>query len=154
MAYAVSLLASGVSMTLATDLAQITVADDKPLKIVGLTIVQSSDVGDAAEEVLRWGLYSGVTTGSTGGTALTVGALDRIGAVTPGASGQSNWTTASTSGTLIAVGGFNIRVGESWWPPPEVWPVLGQGQSPFSFRLLAAPTDALTLDICVYVLEG
>jgi hypothetical protein len=153
MQFPVALSATGIAMTTANDLAQITVADDRPVSIAGLIVTQSSDVGDAAEEVLRWGLYRGATTGSTGGTALTVTSLQQ-GGPTPSVSGTTNWTTASTGGTLMLTGGFNIRVGQELWFPPEVRPYIGQGSTPFTFRLLAAPTDSVTLDISVILLEG
>lgn len=153
MHFPVGLSATGIAMTLATDLAQITVADDRPITVAGLIITQSSDVGDAAEEVLRWGLYRGVTTGSTGGTSLTVTPLQQ-GGPTPSVTGTTNWTTASTGGTLMLTGGFNIRVGQELWFPPECRPYVGQAGSPFSFRLLAAPADSVTIDISVILLEG
>lgn len=151
-AHPVALSAAGLSVTTANDLAQITITDDRPIYVCGLEVVQSSDLGDAAEEVLRWKLLKGVTTGSTGGTALTVTKLNGNGP-TPGVSGTSNWTTASTGGTVIARGGFNIRVGEKLWYPPDFRPLIGQADSPCSFRLEAAPADALTIDVTVYVLE-
>lgn len=153
MQFPVALSATGISMSTANDLAQITVADDRPVAIAGLIVTQSSDLQDAAEEVLRWGLYRGVTTGSTGGTSLTVTALQQ-GGPTPGVSGTTNWTNPSTSGTLMHTGGFNIRVGQEFWYPADARPYIGQGGSPFSFRLLAAPADAVTLDISVILLEG
>jgi hypothetical protein len=152
--FPIALSATGLSITTATDLAQITtVATDRPLLICGIKIVQSSDVGDAAEEILRYGLYRTVTTGSTGGTSLTVTALNQ-GGPTPGVAGTSNWTTASTGGTLIHVGGFNIRTGEEFWYPEDLRPLLNASADPYSFRLLAAPADALTIDISIFALEG
>jgi hypothetical protein len=153
MQFPVALSATGLAVTTANDLAQITVADDRPVSIAGLIVVQSSDVGDAAEEVLRIGLYRGVTTGTTGGTSLTVTALQQ-GGPTPGCSGTANWTNASTSGTLMLAYGFNIRVGGELWFPADCRPYIGQGGSPFSFRLLAAPADSVTLDVSVILLEG
>jgi hypothetical protein len=150
----IGLSATGLAVTGATDLAQITtIATDRPLIILGLKIVQSSDVGDAAEEVLRYGLYRTVTTGSTGGTALTVTSLNQ-GGPTPGAAGTANWTTPSTGGTLMHVGGFNIRVGEEFWYPEQLRPYLTAAGDPYSYRLLAAPADSLTLDVTIFALEG
>jgi hypothetical protein len=54
----------------------------------------------------------------------------------------------------MLVGGLNIRVGQETWFPPECRPHISQASSPFSFRLLAAPADSLTLDISVILLEG
>jgi len=141
-----------LAFSTANDLAQITITDDRPLIITGLVIAQSSDLGDNAEEVLRWNLLKGVTTGATGGTSLTVTKMQANGP-TPGASGTSNWTTPSTGGTVVDRGGFNIRVGEQKWYPPDMRPIFGQAESPISFRLVAAPTDAVTMTVIVYALE-
>lgn len=142
---------TGLSVTAAADLAQITAADDRALEIVSFVVVQSSDVGDAAEEVLRWALYTGVSTGSTGGTAGTVTATQDGGA-TPGATAHANYSTPSTGGTVRKVGGFNIRIGEERVFPADHRPTIKQANIG-SFRLLAAPADAVTLDICVEALE-
>lgn len=151
MQFPVALSATGISMSILTDLMQFTVADDRAVALAGIRIIQSSDLGDANEEVLRAGLYRGATTGSTGGTAATVTAL-QDGGPTPGVTGQTNWTTVSTGGTLVHPEGFNIRIGEDFWYPPEFRPTFKQGTH--TLRLLAAPADAITLDICLFVLEG
>lgn len=57
-----------VSVSAAQDLFELLAADDKPLAVVGLMISQISDVGDAAEEMLRleiirgWFIPTGVGT--------------------------------------------------------------------------------------------
>lgn len=147
----VLLYAASLAVTTANDLAQITAADDRPLEIVGFVVVQSSDLGDANEEVLRWQFLTGVTTGNTGGTALTVNA-GQDGGATVGASGTANWTNVSTGGTVRAGGGFNIRVGEERWFPADWRPTIKQANIG-TFRLVAAPADSVTLDVFVYVLE-
>lgn len=152
MQFPVALSATGLAVTTANDLAQITITDDRPVAICGLVVVQSSDLGDSQEEVLRWGLYTGATTGNTGGTALTVTKLQGAGP-TPGVSGTANWTNASTGGTLVHAGGFNIRVGQELWYPADMRPTFSQANTPITFRLLAAPADSVTLDVSVFLLE-
>jgi hypothetical protein len=58
------------AVSTAVDLYHLTVATDKPMVLHWLDLGQTTDLGDAAEEVLRIGLYRGVTGGG-GGTALT-----------------------------------------------------------------------------------
>lgn len=154
MQYPVWLSATGISFSTATDIAQLTtIATDRPIVIAGLIISQSSDLGDSQEEVLRWGLYVGATTGNTGGTSLTV-TKGQSNGPTPGIAGTTNWTNASTGGTLVHAGGCNIRVGQELWYPADCRPYVNAASDPVTFRALAAPADAITLDISVCVLEG
>ena len=55
--------------TTATDIFEITCAADRPIAIIGWSIYQTTDLGDAAEEVLSLTLERGVTAGSGGGAA-------------------------------------------------------------------------------------
>lgn len=152
--FPVAITVTGVAFTTATDLMQFTVASNRPVTVCGLTVIQSSDVGDAQDEVLRVGFYRGVTTGATGGSAGTAAAMQQ-GGPTPGVgSAQSNWTTASTGGTLVAINGFNVRAGLEWWFPELLRPYCTAASAIQSFRLLGAPADSVTMDVCVYLLEG
>lgn len=131
-----------LAITTATDLFHLTVTDT--VIIHELDLSQTSDLGDAAEEVLRIGLYRGVT-GGTGGTAATEVAYVR--ADDPAVTGVvlMNNSSISTGGTLTHVIGWNIRVPlEKIWTP-ETRPRIDSGEDPVSFRLLAAPTDSITM---------
>ena len=131
-----------IAVTTATDLFHITVTDT--IKIHELDLSQTTDLGDAQEEVLRFGLYRAVTGGS-GGTAATEVQY---------ASGDGDGPTAvvlcanssiSTAGTLIHIFGWNIRVPfEKVWTP-ELRPRIDSGEDPVSFRLMAAPADSITI---------
>lgn len=131
------------AITTAVDLFHVTVAAEKPVKFHWLELMQTTDLGDAAEEVLRIGIYRGVTGGG-GGTALTEVGLDD-GNPTAGAAvvGQG---TASTGGTLVWIIGWNIRqAGPIWVPTPELRPHVDAANDPVAFRLLAAPADSVTV---------
>lgn len=133
------------AVTTATDLFEVTVGADRPCLIHMLDLLQTTDLGDAAEEVLRIGLYRGVTAGATG-TAATEVAYADAGAPTATAAVTYLRGTASTGGTLIHVIGWNIRQpGPVFLPIPELRPRIDAGQDPFSFRLIAAPADSLTI---------
>jgi hypothetical protein len=152
--FPVTITVSGIAVTTANDLMQFTVASNRPVTVCGLSVVQSSDVGDAQDEVLRVGFYRGVTAGTTGGSAGTAAAMQQ-GGPTPGVgSANANWTNPSTGGTLVAINGFNIRAGLEWWFPELLRPYCTNAAAIQSFRLLAAPADSLTLDVCVYLMEG
>jgi len=141
------------AVSTAVDLFHFTIADDKPMWLWALEIAQTTDLGDAQEEVLRFGLYSGVTGGG-GGTGLTETALNDYNSITAGTAvvGQG---TASTSGTLRKMFFWNIRqAGPVWIATPETVIRLGQGSSASAIRLLAAPADSITLSAEVTWAEG
>jgi hypothetical protein len=134
-----------IAVTTATDLFEFTtITADRPIIVHELTLCQTTDLQDAAEEVLRIGLYRGATAGSTG-TAATEVAYNHSdnGTVT----GVINMVrgTASTGGTLLEIIGWNIRVPLLWCPTPELRPRFDAGEDPFTFRLLSAPTDSITV---------
>jgi hypothetical protein len=131
-----------IAVTTATDLFHLTATSDSPILIHEIDLCQTTDLGDAQEEVLRIGVYTGVTGGS-GGTAATEVALGDYAAVT-GVVLMAN-SSISTGGTLKWVIGWNIRVPlEKIWTP-ETRPRVDSGDDPIAFRLLVAPTDSVTI---------
>lgn len=141
------------AISTAVDLFHFTIADDKPMSLLALELAQTTDLGDANEEVLRLGLYSGVTGGGSG-SALTEAALsDAHGAsISTAVVGQG---TASTGGTLRKMFFWNIRqAGPLWIATPETIIRLGQGSSAAAIRLMAAPADSITVSAEVIWGEG
>ena len=132
------------ALSTATDLFEVTVGADRPVRVLGLELTQSSDLGDASEEVLRIGFYRAVTAGSTG-TAATEVALGDGDAPAATAAVTYLRGTASTGGTLLWVVGWNIRIPTPWIPIPENVARIDAAEDPFSFRLIAAPADAITV---------
>lgn len=141
------------AVSTAVDLFHITIADDKPFWLWRLEIAQTTDLGDAQEEVLRFGFYSGVTGGG-GGSALTeVATSDAHGASISTAIVAQG--TASTNGTLRKVFYWNIRqAGPVYIATPQDVVRIGQGGSASAIRLLAAPADSITLSAELTWLEG
>lgn len=141
------------AVTTATDLFECTVAADRPVTLLALSACQTTDLQDAAEEVLRIGLYRAVTAGSTGtaSTEVAYGDGDQPAAT---AAFTHLRGTASTGGTLLEVIGWNIRVPLLWCPVPELRPRIDATEDPFSFRLLAAPADSITMSATVFWQEG
>lgn len=142
-----------LAFTAATDVFEITPAADRPIRIYGMSLCQTTDLQDAAEEVLRIGLYTDVTAGSTG-TALTeVPYTNESASAAVTTAVVANRGTASTGGTLIDIIGWNIRVPLFWYPIPELRVKLSNiaAEGPVSsFRLMAAPTDSITISGCLY----
>lgn len=143
-----------VSVTVAQDFFEITPADDKPCKIIGLFVSQSSDVGDAAEEILRIRIIRGHSTGGSGGTAPTP-VLVNPSDTAAGFTAEVNNTTIASLGTAVNVMSyqFNIRTGLELWFPPGAEPTVTQGQTTMVVRLMAAPADALTMSGTLWVME-
>lgn len=132
------------AITAAVDLLHGTVAAEVPIKIWSFDIGNTTDLGDANEEVLRIGVYTGVT-GGAGGSALTEVAMwDRAPSVQTAWVGQG---TASTGGTLRKTIYWNVRqAGPAWVAPHEDATIkVNATNDPVAFRLLAAPADSITL---------
>jgi len=132
-----------VAVTGAIDICEGTVAADFPVYLHLLEILQTTDLGDAAEEVIRIGVMKGVTAGS-GGTAATEVALGSSANPTAQSALTTFRTTASTGGTRLWNFGWNIRIPTTWTPLIEHRPRIDSSDDPYSFRLQAAPTDSLT----------
>lgn len=145
-----------LAFSTATDVFEITPAADRAIYIVGMTLCQTTDLGDAAEEVLRIGIYQDVTAGSTG-TALTEGPYTNEAlSGTVSAAVVANRGTPSSGGTLIGIIGWNIRIPLEWYPIPEMRPKFSNlaAEGPVSsFRLMAAPADAITVSGTLYWTE-
>lgn len=150
--YTVSFAAS---VSAAQDAFEITPADDKPIELVGLCFNQYgvSDVGDAAEELLRWSVIRGFTTSGSGGSAATPQPV-KPGSPTVGFTAEVNNTTVATTGTTATLheDAFNVRAGQSFWWPEGCEPAANQGNTTMVVRF-AAPADAITIVGTAYVRE-
>lgn len=146
---------SAQAITTATDLFEITPVADRPAVIYGMTVGQTTDLGDVSEEVLMIGVYRDATAGS-GGTAATEYGYTNAAISNASASAVRMLGTASTGGTLIDIIPWNIRVPLSWYPIPELRPKFTNlaAEGPTStFRLIAAPTDSITVSATLYWTE-
>lgn len=147
----------GVATTAAVDLFEFTVAAAYPgVRVAGLHISQSSDLGDAAEEIIRYRFVYGNTTSGSGGAAPDE-SLGGFPFAEPPVSGIESFnTTAATGGTAEpgVPGSFNIRAGEAMWYPPGTEPRLkaddGGGEVNV-VRLQAAPADSLTMTAAIWL---
>ena len=141
-----SVIFENVSVSAAQDFFELTPADDKPVAIHAIFLSQISDVGDAAEEMLRLEIVRGHTTGGSGGTGPTPAQLDKSGVAAGCAAEVNNTTIASTgTGVILHAEAFNIRSGWAYVPTPECRPVASQGDTTIVVRLMAAPADAVTI---------
>jgi hypothetical protein len=145
----------GVAVTAQVDFFEISPADDKPIAVHGILLGQSSDVGDAAEELLRIRVIRGHTTSGSGGAAPTPVPLDP-GDAAAGFTAETCNTTIASSGTTTNVYSpppFNVRTGMEMWFPPEDRPKASQANTTLVVRLMAAPADSLTMSGTLVVEE-
>jgi hypothetical protein len=116
-----------------TDLLEILPADDKPVKLLGFALGQTSEVGDTAEEGVRISvirLPATVTSGSGGATPV-IAATDSADTAAGFAAEVNNTTVATTSGTGVTLAelGWNERnTPYEFWFPPRCEPIVKQGE--------------------------
>lgn len=145
----------GVAVTTAVDLFELQPADDKPVEVVGLFLSQSSDLGDAQEEVLRFRVVRGNATTGTGGAQQAVAPVPvNSSDAAAGFTYDTCNTTAASTGTAVNLhsDGFNIRTGYGLWLPDGCEWQTKQAVL-LVVRLMAAPADSVTLSGTMYVRE-
>ena len=138
-----------ISVTAAQDLFEILAATGKTIKIWKWNIFQTSDVGDAEEELLAIETVRGdgtVTSGSGGGS-VTPEPVDN-GDSAAGATVERNNTTRMAVGTgtldVLEKFGWNVRAPIEMIYLPEERPVITPGDR-WTLSLNDAPGDALTV---------
>lgn len=137
--------------TTATDIFEITAATDRPVAIIGYTLYQTTDLGDAQEEVLSITIERGVTAGS-GGASANKNDVGSRGEVSTDATVNKMVTTAHTGGTVVFRKGWNIRIPEELWIPEILWPYVDAGTDPVTLTM-SAPADSITVGGSIYWAE-
>jgi hypothetical protein len=143
-----------VAVTASVDFFEITPADDRPVIIHALHLSQSTDVGDAAEEMMRVQILRGHTTPGSGGAAPTPAPLNPVDAAA-GFTVETNNTTIASAGTTVSLyaEAFNIRSGLVQIWPPELRPIVTQANATLVVRLLSTPADSISFSGTLYVEE-
>lgn len=139
---------SAVAVTTATDLFEITCAADRPIEIMGWTIFQTTDLGDAAEEVVDLSVQRAVTAGS-GGSSATIVDYGGRGESTSDATVNRTVSTAHTGGTVQFRKGWNIRIPEEFWLPPELYCYVDAATDPVTLTI-TAPADSITVSGSIF----
>lgn len=142
------------AVTVAADLFELVPADDKPLKVLAVNLFQTSDFGDAQDEVIGIVWVRGNTTSGTGGVATTPRPASPNDAAAGFTAEVAN-TTAASLGTAVNLArhGFNVRSGLERPYTPDECPEAGQGNTLLVLRMSSAPSDSLTIGGCVLVEE-
>lgn len=148
-----SVVFSAVAVSAAQDLFEISPADDKPIEIVGIELGQSSDAGDAADELLQITIVRGFTTSGSGGTAPTPAPLNPNDSAAGFAAEVNNTTQANTGTTAtLATTCWNVRAGYIQWFPEGMRPSASQANTTMVVKQ-TAPADAITMSGTLYVRE-
>lgn len=139
-----------------TDLLEITPADDKPVKLLGFSLGQTTEVGDTAEEGVRVTVIRlpATFTSGSGGSAGTVNALDSADAAAGLTTEVNNTTVATTSGTavnLVELGWNERNTPYEFWFPPRCEPVV-KGAEGMVVRAQTTLADDMSI-ACTFWLE-
>lgn len=133
-------------------------AANKPIRLRGLRISQSSEVADAQEENLRISIIRlpATVTNGTGGVAVTPVAIDENDAAAGFTARANDTTVATTTGTAVTVEelGWNERNTpmEVWWPDTPYAP-RAQNAGALVVRNQTTAADDLTIQIVAWVEE-
>lgn len=142
------------AVTVAADLVELTPADDKPIAILGFELLQTTDLGDAAEEIIGVEWVRGHTVSGSGGTTPTPRPVNPSDAAAGFAAEGLNTTAANTGTTVILQHhGWNIRIPTPVVYTPEQLPQASQANTTLILRMLAAPADSITISGQIVVLE-
>lgn len=145
---------NAVSVSAAQDLFEITPADDKPVRVLGLVVGQYSDVGDAASENLNIKISRGWGTSGSGGSAYTPSPLDPVDTAA-GFSAEVNNTTVASTGTEVVLWSdvWNTQAGYQVWFPEGAQPTCSQANGAILTVRITAPADAITANGTLVVQE-
>jgi len=144
---------SNINVTAIQDLFEVTAAAGKPLKILACYVGQTSDVGDAQEEIVPIQFIRGYTVSGSGGSTPTPAPVNPSD-VAAGFVSETNNTTVANTGTVAILHseGWNIRGPYAPVLPPEMQIGVAGGQR-LVVRLPVAPVDGLTMYGTLYVQE-
>lgn len=140
---------NGITLDEDRDLWEVLAATGVPVRIHGFHLFQTSDVSDAAEEIVRLAEVRGVgsVTSGSGGTTPSIHPIDdKDGAAVTTVEANNTTRMVVGSGTLEngASMGWNIRIPLMHWYTPETRPRVNPGDRWTMGILATALADAVT----------
>ena len=141
-----------VAVSAVQDLIEINAAADSVVIVHAIYLGQTSDVGDAAEEILQVQISRSTGSAGSGGSTATARPMQEGDAAYGGGSIEFNNTTQAGTTTVVHEDTFNIRVGWQYLPPPEQRIIISPSKV-LVLELPVAPADAITMDISVLLEE-
>lgn len=149
---------NGVTLDEDRDLWEILAGTGVPVIVHGWVCLQTSDVGDAAEEIVRLEEVRGVgtVTSGSGGSSPTVHPIDDQDAAAD-ATVEANNTTRMAVGTgtleTLAQYGWNTRIPLTHYYTPETRPRVNPGDRWTLGILATAMADAVTFSSTIWFEE-
>jgi hypothetical protein len=136
---------SEIAVTAIQDIFEIVAPSDAVVVIHSIYLGQSTEEGDAQDEMLPLQLTKGYTVSGSGGASVTPTPLES-GFPAAGSTVERNNTTQANTGTPVELlaDAFNVRAGWQYRPTPEERIVLSPSQR-LVLELPVAPTDSITL---------
>lgn len=149
--YSVSFAA--VAQTAQVDFFEIVPGTNQSIVLHSVYITQSTEYGDAQDEMLGIAIKSGSTTTGSGGSTYTAVPLDFSDAASA-ATCKINNTTKATSGTIVThhADAFNVRAGWAYRPTPEER-IIVKGARRLTVELTNTPADSVTFSGTLYFQE-
>lgn len=147
--YTITLAAT--AFTVAADLVEITPADDIPVLIHGFRAWQTTELGDAMEEIIGLSWVRGNTTSGSGGNTSVASVPKNHRDAAASATVETANTTPASAGTAVTVysTGWNVRAPLEVVFTPEQRIRADQGNTTLVLRMLAAPADSITIGCSV-----
>jgi hypothetical protein len=120
---------SSVAVSAAQDLWSLKTSANVPLLLHMVNMSQTTDVGNANEEMLRIRITRGFTTQGSGGTTPTPAKYRDSGDAAAACTTHMNDTSVANTGTDVVLyeDSWNTRAGWLWLPTPEdrIWCPVG-----------------------------
>lgn len=134
-----------VAITAVQDIFSLLAPSNVAVRLHALDLFQTSDLGDAQEEVLRIRIRQGQTVVGSGGTSGTAIPQD-VDDAASGSTIRLNDTTQAGTGTIVVdeIFGWNIRVPLTRIWTPETRPIAKGGRR-LTIELVGAPADSITV---------
>jgi len=137
------------------DLIEIAPASNKPVKLRGFMVSQSTETDQEGLRITVKRLSATLTSGS-GGSSVTPIPCDSADAAAGATVEMNNSTVATTDGTTVTLWDGNWNVNNSpfdfWWPDSNYAPKAKNGEG-LVIRLESTPADDITASITVRI-EG
>jgi hypothetical protein len=142
--YTVPFSFTGTDGTL--DLVALVAHATKQCVLIGFEVGQSSDVGDAQEEIIQVKVRSGQTVAGSGGSAVTPTPTDPVGGVASGFTARMADTTQAGTGTIVDHYQYNWNIRQALNVIlPEQWQVIFGAGRRLTIECISAPADSLTI---------
>lgn len=139
---------NGVAVSALQDLFEVLAPADSVVRVHGVSLFQTTDVGDAEEEILRLETVRGIgsVASGSGGTTPTAQPVEDSDAAF-GGTVEANNTTRMAAGTgsleTLEQLGWNVRIPMVHYWTPETRPTIKPGER-WTLALPAAPADSIT----------